>query len=159
MEEQHKARIGWAREVARKCYRKLRLFPPVDIEKVLKDSYQFEIVNIEVNSNISAMVDLDDHYIGINSNHHIHRQRFTLAHELGHCCLGHKNRKFTEYAIPSGQERSSLETEANEFAAEFLMPLFELKKVHKTMSIDDMCKYFNVSREALFRQLMKYKLI
>ena len=29
--------------------------------------------------------------IGVNSAHHINRQRFTIAHELGHFCL-HKGK-------------------------------------------------------------------
>ena len=45
------------------------------------------------------------------------RQLFTLVHELGHLLL-HKN----AYASDAGEENANQEKEADEFAAEFLMP-------------------------------------
>lgn len=159
MEEQNKPRISTSRNLARKVIKDYALTPPVPIEQILQERFGFNIVLIDVNENISAMVDLDDHYIGINQKHHINRQRFTLAHELGHHCLGHKERAFTEYVQTPGKERSNLETEANEFAAELLMPLSVIKKVSKEMNADTMCNYFQVSKEALFYQLMKHRLV
>jgi Zn-dependent peptidase ImmA (M78 family) len=158
-EEQSKPRISFSREAARKVIKKYSLTPPIPIEQILKEQFDFNIVLIEATDNISAFVDLNDHYIGINQNHHNNRQRFTLAHELGHYSLGHKERTYTEYTQTPGKERSNLETEANEFAAELLMPLAVIKKVSKDMNVDSMVNYFQVSKEALFYQLMKHRLI
>lgn len=55
--------------------------------------------------------------IVVNSRDRRTRQRFTLAHELGHYFLGHRRRSFAE---PGG--KSPLEREANRFAASLLMP-------------------------------------
>lgn len=49
------------------------------------------------------------------------RQRFTLAHELGHFRIGH-DPHVDRLADVRGQVRSQREVEANAFAAEFLIP-------------------------------------
>ena len=48
------------------------------------------------------------------------RRRFTLAHELGHHCLGHGERLVTEEMVSAPFEPP--EVDANQFAAEFLAP-------------------------------------
>jgi Zn-dependent peptidase ImmA (M78 family) len=68
-------------------------------------------------------------FIALNSKEPAVRQRFTLAHELGHYFM-HQNRKtFVEYRDNKEQknteeriERSPKEIEANKFAAALLMP-------------------------------------
>src|SRR4051794_35364169 len=66
--------------------------------------------------------------IGVNSRHHSNRQRFTIAHEIGHLVLHkpdfHLDKKLE---IQRRDSVSSLavdpdEIEANRFAAELLMP-------------------------------------
>src|SRR5262245_20755179 len=37
--------------------------------------------------------------IGINKNHHLNRQRFTMAHEIGHHALDHHGEVFVDQAI------------------------------------------------------------
>lgn len=66
--------------------------------------------------------------IGVNSLHHPNRQRFTIAHELGHLLL-HKDEVHIDrsFRVNRRDEVSSLavdpdEIEANRFAAELLMP-------------------------------------
>lgn len=72
--------------------------------------------------------------IGVNTLHHPHRQRFTIAHEVAHLHLHrehiasavHIDKRFTVPALKrdansaTGTER--LEIEANQFAAALLMP-------------------------------------
>lgn len=159
--EDMKARIGFAREMARKCHKDLSLPIPVPIEEILEKEFGFFIVKLnDISEKISALVDLDDHYIGINSNHSINHQRFTLAHELGHFMLNHKERKYTEYRVEPGREKSIFETEANEFAAELLMPIQLLKtKFKSTPDLPSLAKFFGVSKEALTYQIMKHRLI
>jgi hypothetical protein len=50
------------------------------------------------------------------------RQRFTLAHEYGHHVMGHEGLPPDSAATLSGRALSSVEVQANAFAAEFLAP-------------------------------------
>jgi Zn-dependent peptidase ImmA (M78 family) len=67
--------------------------------------------------------------IGVNSSHHQNRQRFTIAHELGHFLL-HKGIQMhvdEDFRVnlrdgQSSRATSQEEIEANRFAAELLMP-------------------------------------
>lgn len=74
--------------------------------------------------------------IGINSTESPQRQRFTIAHELGHLFL-HRDKKinydrvmgfmmFRDEHSSNGTDRS--EIEANTFAAELLMPSSQIRK-------------------------------
>ena len=95
-------------------------------------------------------------FIRYNGSEHIVRQRFTIAHELGHLFLNHGS-KFRdtpeEYRISA---YDPLETEANQFAAEVLMPNIAIEYLIKKKDIyspDEMAKRLNVSEIA-----MKYRL-
>src|SRR5918912_595249 len=50
------------------------------------------------------------------------RQRFTLAHEIGHVRCGHDGRLVDSWTTLSGATTSAIEVQANAFAAEFLVP-------------------------------------
>jgi len=66
-----------------------------------------------------------------------HRRRaFTIAHEIGHIYLGHKN------------DSHENEIEANRFASELLMPNIILQEYVKqcSPSVNDICRVFNVSQ-------------
>lgn len=59
------------------------------------------------------------------------RNRFTLAHELAHCCLAHledKKMPYVEYRH-EGKATDEDEIRANIFAGELLVPLKELRMV------------------------------
>jgi transcriptional regulator with XRE-family HTH domain len=72
----------------------------------------------------------DGAVIGVNAAHHANRQRFSLAHELGHYLLGHTEASSTNddrfhidvaEGTPPGYDWRA-ERAANEFAADVLMP-------------------------------------
>lgn len=59
----------------------------------------------------------------VNGTHPVARQRFTLAHELGHLCCGHDgNIPAVSYTTIGGKDTDSREVQANAFAAELLAP-------------------------------------
>lgn len=73
--------------------------------------------------------------IGVNKNHHPHRQRFTIAHELGHLLLHEGEKLYVDrrYQMKLRDENASKgnseeEKEANLFAAELLMPVSFIKQ-------------------------------
>jgi Zn-dependent peptidase ImmA (M78 family) len=57
----------------------------------------------------------------VNGDHAAVRQRFTLAHEFGHCRLGHAS-VIDRPSDVFGAQHDPAEVAANYFAAEFLMP-------------------------------------
>lgn len=66
----------------------------------------------------------DDHgtALWVNGTHVAARQRFTLAHELGHQRCGHRDTPVDTFTTMSGKTTNPREIEANAFAAEFLVP-------------------------------------
>jgi hypothetical protein len=100
------------------------------------------------------------------------RQRFTIAHELGHFLLPtHKQPKFectsNDMVVSAGAKysRKSLEAEANRFASELLLPARLLKPELRRMgepnlrSVRDLSEKYETSVEATarrFTQLSEY---
>jgi len=67
--------------------------------------------------------------IGINSSESPRRQRFTIAHELGHFFLHPSKEAFVDYRQNGKKQiRTLKEREADLFAASLLMPRLELNK-------------------------------
>lgn len=94
-------------------------------------------------SGFSFMVK-NEYFIVINEELHIHMQRFTTAHEIGHIVL-HK-------VIPN---KKQLEKEANMFAARILMPIFLIKELNITTK-EELSKLCNVSPESAEFRLIRY---
>lgn len=105
--------------------------------------------------------------ITVNAVHRETRQRFTIAHELGHFIL-HRNRlgsgtndtkKYRadpEARLYNDRIERRHETEANQFAASILMPEEMVIKFYKSFRPNDaeqMADFFGVSAEA-----MRYRL-
>ena len=117
------------------------------------------------NDNLSGYISKDDegYYICVNDRHPATRQQFTIAHELGHYVL-HKdvldsgNLLPTMYKIGDGITPAlaradynnpvyrTMETEANKFAAELLMPKNEfIKKANECEDLVELALSFKVS--------------
>jgi Zn-dependent peptidase ImmA (M78 family) len=105
---------------------------PVDVEQIAK--LRNAIVHRQsVEDNFSGYLFRNlqqaSAVIGVNSNHHVNRQRFTIGHELGHFLLhaGDKLHIDRQFVMMRRDQQSSEgtnpeEMEANLFAAELLMP-------------------------------------
>src|SRR6476620_5836155 len=118
--------------------------PPVRIERIAKD------LGVEIRSG-----DLDDvsgvlvrqgnsAIIGTNSSQSAQRQRFTIAHELGHFLLheGITNHVDRSYRVnfrsaESSQATNVEEIEANYFAASILMPRHMLDALSAEEALDN----------------------
>lgn len=103
--------------------------------------------------------------IGVNSFHAKTRQRFTIAHEIGHLVLKHKGEVFVDQTVMRRDARSSQaadaqEIAANQFAAELLMPghfvraavqRWQAKRpeLSPSLLVDELAQEFQVSSQAM----------
>lgn len=86
------------------------------------------------------------------------RDRFTIAHELGHLFIHLKQvqklhpgsgMRATRYVDPENETLQRAEWEANWFAAEFLMPREKFRELHESYGVDATATMLNVSRHAV----------
>lgn len=89
--------------------------------------------------------------VGVNSYHHPNRQRFTVAHEIGHFLLHKPSEKHVDvtFARRSGK-RNTMEHEADSFAASILMPEEEMRALiaRGETSLAQIAEHFGVSAMA-----------
>lgn len=165
-------RIGYARNLARKLIKDLEVTaPPIPVEEAAKMAgllvipYDFpeEISAVLVSGKSEGKELLA---IGVNQNHHEVRRRFSIAHELGHYILSHDDNLFLDFTDPAldhlshSEAEQVFEQEANEFAAELLMPLEMIKRDYQqNPDPKALAKLYNVSEQALWIQLLKFKLV
>ena len=85
------------------------------------------------------------------------RRRFTLAHELGHCILGHPLDNIQFRTNEFYDSKYALEAEANVFARDLLMPAVVLAKmdIHNVDEIVKLCKVSNQSATIRAKRLEK----
>jgi Zn-dependent peptidase ImmA (M78 family) len=143
--------------------------PPVDVEAIA-EHLGVQVVSADLSDDVSGMLIREDgvHTVGINHAHSETRKRFTLAHEIGHLQL-HKGRpliidspvRVNLRDRTSGMATDREEVEANQFAAELLMPedmiftaVAGLRNVKVENTAAHLAKKFGVSPEA-----MGYRLI
>lgn len=99
--------------------------------------------------NVSGIVDHENKKIFFNSNEPSTRNRFTIAHEIGHIIL-HPDQDHVDFRSPfPGGIHEIKEQEANKFAAALLMPKNEFKKIfEKSADFYKISSYFGVSKIA-----------
>lgn len=147
----------------------ISLIPPIDVEKLLdklgisiveKNFANIEdILEVERGSILgAAFSNGNDLAIFSKKGDSIHRKKFTLAHELAHCCNDCQNNEsdyiefrrdrqvdMTKCGIEYDEEK---ERRANVFAGELLMPQKVLQKYYDKMivpSLTTLAKIFDVS--------------
>ena len=138
---------------------------PVPVEKIAK-SLGIAVRFSPLDQELSGMAFIKDgvSVIGVNALHHPNRQRFTIAHELGHHTV-HVDKGFTLWRgelATQGTDR--VEVQANAFASELLMPKQFISQIEgiESLDIDDevgmkaLAKRFRVSVTALQNRLSSY---
>ena len=145
---------------------------PVPVDKIAK-GLGAQLRYSPLDEELSAMIYIsgDRPIIGVNSLHSPNRQRFLIAHETAHLALHRhlisgKVHVDKEFQVPlarlnrdeiSALGTDAIEIQANQFAAELLMPRawFEAALASKSFDIDnespldELAKKFRVSRQAL----------
>jgi len=136
--------------------------PPIDI-KALANLCGVQVVEREFPEDISGLlIELEaGPVIGIHLWQNEGRQRFTIAHELGHHLLRHHDKFHLDLAAPSSGEGDDplydwrLEREANDFAANLLMPASLVRDAYKaTPDTGAIARRFGVSPLAMGYRLV-----
>ncbi|MBZ0299987.1 MAG: ImmA/IrrE family metallo-endopeptidase [Anaerolineae bacterium] len=153
--------------------------PPVPVDKIAKlygVEIRFEPFQGDRESEISGLLFQEDDtiIIGVNSLHGRNRQRFTIAHELGHYVLHNDDMHIDRgYRIHlrsqlSSQAKDWKEIQANSFAAELLMPEEMLSNDLHGRSIDyesdeslikELADRYEVSQQAMIFRLTNLGLV
>lgn len=151
-------------EVAETVLRSLNLAPPVDVREAVK-LLGGEIKFLSQDSGGVAKIEKHDKgFIIWIENPSSVRNRFSIAHELGHLFLhmGYlgtddrwKNMSTYQDAVRYRYGYSEEEYEANEFAGAFLMPeedfrdIIEKNRIRNRVKLDPIAQHFDVSIEAV----------
>lgn len=159
---------------------------PVDLER-LASALQVNLHVEALEDEISGMLVVADGlvHVVVNSNHHPNRQRFTIAHEIGHLRLHHQagDQLFVDtklavynrigpassaaYSLPGSTTNSEQEREANVFAASLLMPEALLRSYIDSRQLDISDEFdiallanaFGVSEQAMSIRLKNLQLV
>lgn len=149
------ARIGLSRRAAKNLLTKLNITAaPIRLSPIVKE-LKYNVSAGDLSDGLSGIqiTISDDCFILYNKNHHVHRKRFTVAHEIGHHVLKHKVGDHQHNLTSKDND----EVEANQFAAELLMPLELLKR--EISNGNDTAKFlalrFWVSNEAMSWRLLE----
>lgn len=132
-------KVETAEKAARAALRKSGIDSiPVDLHAVCK-AFSLTCIERQLDSELSGMSFVREgiRYVVVNSEHHLNRKRFTIAHEIAHHVLHSdylEKNVHVDTAVLRRDELSSegvysKEIEANSFAAELLMPQAEVKKL------------------------------
>lgn len=129
---------------------------PVNVEAIVIH-YGIRVEYVVMEDDLSGYIENrpSGWLIGVNRYHAPTRQRFTLAHELGHYIL-HRERigigeKIEDKMLLRTESFGvQVEEEANEFAAELLMPAQEFTALIRSSDgkIDKIAAFFGVSLAA-----------
>ncbi|MCM3006704.1 ImmA/IrrE family metallo-endopeptidase [Priestia koreensis] len=175
-------RVKWAEKKANNLLESLNINQiPIPVNEIaqklnIKISYEpFE-------GDLSGVLYRDNSHtiIGVNSNESDKRQRFTIAHELGHFILHEGEQLHVDHNFKvnfrdsvSSQGAKLAEIEANAFAASLLMPESLVREAYETTilngvdpftddhseEVDLLAKLFNVSQTAMLIRLGKLGLL
>lgn len=151
-------RIKVARDAARKMLHDAGIATyPVLLKSIAKNIPDLVIDGQELEDEISGLQATykGTSFIRYNTRHSTKRNRFTVAHELGHAVLGHTVSCQRNHLSSTNQ----LEIEANQFAAELLCPLSMLKKaVLSITTVEGLAKAFWVSQESMNWRVLETKI-
>lgn len=136
----------------------------VDIKSII-EKQGIEIKYEEMPSTKSGYLRKVDNkwIIGVNRRHHVHRQKYTLAHEFAHYILHRaENNSFEDEVFYRDEVQTSIEYSANTFAAKLLMPEEIIEKAIKEglTSLKELAAELNLSPLAVKSRIlsMGYKL-
>ena len=147
-------------QITKKLIEYNKLTIPIDLNKIIS---QFKDIEIEYNANISIdsliKINQEKQYLIQIKNKELdidnpkgYRDRFTIANKLGHLFLENLDTNKNNFITGNNKQ----ETQANEFAANLLMPKAEfIECVYNNLDEEGLCNldavsdYFRVSISAV----------
>lgn len=147
---------------------------PVPVDQIAQ-YLGIQVDEADLGEECSGMLVRDEEFavIGVNANHHEHRKRFTIAHEIAHFVL-HGGEAYIDEpphidfrAAYSGSGTQQEEKEANQFAAALLMPADQVRAAVAEQRVDptrddeltNLALRFKVSPQAMTTRLIYLGLI
>lgn len=151
----------------------------VDVEMIATLLFAISVQrvpNLQANGRrYAAFLDAGAQLIAVEDEHHSHRQRFSIAHEVGHFVLHYLPQPTAsgvfccsnadmEVSTPTGETSRLLhqrrEWEANLFAGELLMPQQAVLAMYRATGgrVADLAKHFKVSPKAMEIRLSRLHL-
>jgi Zn-dependent peptidase ImmA (M78 family) len=160
-----------ARDAAKRLVKEHALRKPVDVEG-LANKLGYDVRREAFENSLSGLYVAKHRVIGVNKTHSETRQRFTIAHEIGHATLHADDNDAALFLDESpvhlrvtGAAPDGREIEANRFAAEILMPEDEIRSmVQRSIEIYEfdlivaMAEQFIVSPQAFTARLVELEL-
>ncbi|MCT4654306.1 MAG: ImmA/IrrE family metallo-endopeptidase [Cohaesibacter sp.] len=134
--------------------------PSVDIVAMIDKNEELDLVYVDLGSKDAYIKKIDNgrFEIGVNKRHHPNRQKFSLAHEYAHY-VKHRNQieemPIGEQILNRDGDRNSIESQANRFASELLMPEKLVANAFREAAgnLKGMANILGVSKEALSYRL------
>lgn len=121
--------------------------PPVDVLAIAA-AYGIQVYSVSGSQWDGAIEMGPPTVIYVKQSPNISRQRFTIAHEIGHYVLhGHLQRAFRDEF--SAQGFNVHEIEANRFAADLLMPAHWVRAYARYENTSELAERFQVSHQAM----------
>ena len=156
--------LDFARQKAIRILRNLGASkPPVNLEAIAEEAGVDLLFSSfgEDEKDISGFYRCKNQEIYVNSSERTSRQKFTVAHELGHHYLHRKlyqesprlYRVLFRAPIAKRYSLDPLEKEANHFAAHLLVPKKMLDRYYDFADVSELATLFGVSAE-----MMRYRL-
>ncbi|MCY3868124.1 MAG: ImmA/IrrE family metallo-endopeptidase [Gemmatimonadetes bacterium] len=148
--------------------------PPVSVKQVANSlGIKIELADLGEDCSGVLVRNGDRAVIGVNKKHHPNRQRFSIAHEIGHFML-HEGDTYIDKGyrvqfrdLESGSGTKGEEMDANAFAAALLMPAEWVKDAFYQQPFDltedyvleMLAEKFKVSTQAMSYRLMRLRLL
>jgi Zn-dependent peptidase ImmA (M78 family) len=152
-----------AKEAAEKVLRDNFIESPPVVIHELAENYGLSVFKAAFeDKTIAGYIDFDRKRIVVNNEDTETRQRFSIAHELGHWIMHPKEVRADQnnirviYRKPMGGEIDPLEIEANAFAAHLLVPEEMLRKTEQKSDFE-LTQLFNVSQSLIGFRRMNFR--
>lgn len=142
-----KSNIQFLRKLVNKLLSKAKIYtPPINLNNLIRANSEIKVKGDDLGKADGASV--GKNLILFNNKQVVVRQRFTVAHELGHIILGH-NTNGSPKTINT-QSRDPNEVMANRFAAELLIPeKFLRNETLAQLSVSELAAKYWVSKETM----------